>query len=589
MGLSRKNKTIQPPPPAQVATNNAVPSRTGAKSSGKNWGEKERKRKWGTQHGAHPFLPMWQTSPQQSEPASGRIATKAGLSRKSVRAQNDTTNSTVQPVAISRKAGLSRRQHTTPPTMLTSRGDTEQLGTTTSTTEPDIVVIQEVVNFPLDHVDETQCQQYAGNSTIAHEDTGGLVNARLVSSARDLPQAIEVDPQRRLAKQQSQTTTVTSNGNHAPSPRHHPPQSPTGSTWNFLPAATKWTILNDTASAQALAHRWLLDDPNLETLPEARLQQRWQNAIGFTQTPIHDDEEGVSTPVLNPCDHKGDYTRLNLAGNNLNGTVPAEIGLLTSLVEIHLEDNQIWGSLPSQIGRLSKLGILSIQNNTMTQSLPTELGQLSLLSQLHLFDNEFQGEVPSEVGLLTYLTQLHLQRTQIGGQLPTELGNLVRLEEFWTWNTNFSGTLPSHMGQMVSLSSLAMHNGELRGTIPTEFGQLTNMDLMQIDGHFLSGSIPTEFGQLKKVRLLTFGSNSLSSTIPTELGLLSKALGVLRFFQNELTGSVPAELGQLSVLQRLELDGNKLTKSIPAQLGRLEYLVSCSWLTTNLQASSPGR
>jgi Leucine-rich repeat (LRR) protein len=385
------------------------------------------------------------------------------------------------------------------------------------------------------------------------------------------------------------------------SPNTTPPpgmitMSPTALVIEGLPKWTLSPIQNDPGSPQAQAYQWIIKDPNRDVFPNGRRLQRFALANLFFATKGYNwtnnehwldynitecqwfhgthntDLEDPPAILLNQCDGSGDVLRLNLSSNNLQGNIPPEIGLLTTLAELHLENNQIQGSLPSQIGLLRKLDGMYVNNNTLGGSLPSELGMLSFIGNLHIFGSRLEGNLPTEIGLLSALTQLHIQNTEIGGQLPTQLGDLVRLEEFLAWNTKFTGTLPSHMGRMVSLKSLAMHNGELVGKIPTTFGLLSNLVMIQIDANRLSGSIPSEFGRLTNTKLLSFGDNQLSSTIPTELGLLSTALGALRFYQNELVGNIPTQLGWLGLVQRLELDGNKLSHTIPTHLGTMSYL-----------------
>lgn len=361
-----------------------------------------------------------------------------------------------------------------------------------------------------------------------------------------------------------------------------------------LPETTIQTILVDTGSPQAQAYEWLQNDPYLMDYSESRKVQRfalaalfvatntaypeirsWTNASNWLNYEIHECQ-WYSSPYSEDnaglkCDTENRYVDLHLKENQLNGTLPPEVSLLTSLTRINLSHNQLKG-VPSEIGMISSLESFQIENNTLT-SLPSEFGMLTLLKQLHISDNTISGNVPSEIGLLTSLVELHIQRTSISGQLPTELGNLGQLHDLWAWNTKLTGTLPTEIGKMSGLTTIAMHNGVLEGLIPTELGLLENLEHLQLDAHNLAGSIPTELSQLRSIQFLSFGGNQLTSTIPTELALLSNTLRALRFYQNLLTARIPSELGRLSSLQRLELDGNNLSQNIPTELGQASRLV----------------
>lgn len=76
--------------------------------------------------------------------------------------------------------------------------------------------------------------------------------------------------------------------------------------------------------------------------------------------------------------------------NALDGPIPTEIGLLSSLRIWYFYDNKIKGTIPTEIGLLSRLTVLyvclywnftcfrALQNNNFTGSIPTELGTMNI-------------------------------------------------------------------------------------------------------------------------------------------------------------------------------------------------------------------
>ena len=75
----------------------------------------------------------------------------------------------------------------------------------------------------------------------------------------------------------------------------------------------------------------------------------------------------------------GRVTELNFGGNQLTGTIPAELGQLTQLQRLFLWSNQLTGEIPVELGQLSQLQSLSLSGNQLTGEIPVELGQLSQL------------------------------------------------------------------------------------------------------------------------------------------------------------------------------------------------------------------
>ena len=87
---------------------------------------------------------------------------------------------------------------------------------------------------------------------------------------------------------------------------------------------------------------------------------------------------GVST------DDTGAVINLGLSRNNLNGSIPSQLGNLRSLSILSLPDNNLTGPIPSELGNLSKLKKLYLPNNNLTDPIPSALGNLSELSSLVL-------------------------------------------------------------------------------------------------------------------------------------------------------------------------------------------------------------
>ena len=133
---------------------------------------------------------------------------------------------------------------------------------------------------------------------------------------------------------------------------------------------------------------------------------------------------------------------LNLTANNLNGTIPPEIGNLTELGFLVLNGNRIIGSIPQEIGHLTKLENLWLSENNLIGPIPSEIGNLTELKFLDLDDNELSGEVPESFENLTKLRYLYIAKNKLTNNLPRGLLQIKNLDTFY-FNDNFSLCAPT--------------------------------------------------------------------------------------------------------------------------------------------------
>lgn len=78
---------------------------------------------------------------------------------------------------------------------------------------------------------------------------------------------------------------------------------------------------------------------------------------------------------------------LNVSGNDITGSIQAEIRHLTNLTVINASNNAMAG-VPAEIGQLSKLEVLDLSNNQLT-GLPNEIGNLKNLKTFNISGNNY--------------------------------------------------------------------------------------------------------------------------------------------------------------------------------------------------------
>ncbi len=282
----------------------------------------------------------------------------------------------------------------------------------------------------------------------------------------------------------------------------------------------------------------------------------------------------------------GGWVDLFLLGNNLVGTIPSELGSLTSLRTLYLTDNQLSGTIPPELGSLVNVRLLRLGRNQLSGGIPVSLGGLSALEELDLSGNGLSGSIPAVLGDVSRLTQLDLRANQLTGDMPPTLGALPRLQNLLLGGNQLSGSIPASVASLGQLRFLDLSANQFNGTIPGALGSLAELRDLYLNGNQLSGSIPPALGGLNQLQTLALSQNQLSGGIPPTLGGLTQ-LRALFLFSNQLSGPVPTWLGSLALLSALDLGDNRLSGSIPSSLANLTQLTHLGLSMNQLSGAIP--
>jgi len=263
---------------------------------------------------------------------------------------------------------------------------------------------------------------------------------------------------------------------------------------------------------------------------------------------------------------------LEISSTQLTGTIPTEIGLLGNfLYQLKIDGNKnLTGTIPTEVGSLGALGILVISGNPLIGgTIPWEIGcNLKHLAIMALESNDLVGTIPPELGFLQSLFIMSLANNQLEGTIPRELGfEHDKFDSRYLWCLN--GISLKSTQSLQSLSTMYLQKNRISGTIPPELGYLPDLTVLVLHENLLSGTIPPELGIHTKISILDLGFNHLTGSIP---GFQLPKLRRISVNDNELTGSIPCELATSSSLSSIHLQNNKLTGSLPSELGTLSRL-----------------
>eukprot|EP00934_Nitzschia_sp_Nitz4_P001826 Nitzschia sp. Nitz4//scaffold248_size28759//25809//27806//NITZ4_008112-RA/size28759-processed-gene-0.14-mRNA-1//1//CDS//3329544001//1826//frame0 len=206
-----------------------------------------------------------------------------------------------------------------------------------------------------------------------------------------------------------------------------------------------------------------------------------------------------------------------------------------------------------------ELAVIDLAIQNMTGTIPPELGKLEELDLLFMFRNNLRGTIPTEIGKLAGVEIVYLHENQLSGPIPEEIEDLIKTEELYLYGNHLTGTIPNSLGKLVDMVHIALYDNELTGTIPTALQGLKRIETIQLQNNSLTGTIPSHLSGIAELERLYLHRNALSGTVPTELGSFQN-FRLLTIYDNMITGTMPAEIcnlrekGELDRLVVLEAD-----------------------------------
>ena len=161
--------------------------------------------------------------------------------------------------------------------------------------------------------------------------------------------------------------------------------------------------------------------------------------------------------------------------NQLTGTIPPGVAGLERLYVLDVGQNFLTGPLPD-FTRLGALGFANFEGNQLSGSIPASIGVLTNVLDARFSGNAFTGTLPREIGNLVKVEYLNLSANSIEGPIPAEIGNLKKTYALSMYGNRFSGTIPPQIGDMSSLQFLDLSYNALRGPVPSAITKLTLLE-----------------------------------------------------------------------------------------------------------------
>uniref|UniRef100_A0A0D9VIP8 non-specific serine/threonine protein kinase n=1 Tax=Leersia perrieri TaxID=77586 RepID=A0A0D9VIP8_9ORYZ len=221
---------------------------------------------------------------------------------------------------------------------------------------------------------------------------------------------------------------------------------------------------------------------------EANDSNDWEFMTALTncsQLKILELEQNNLSGIIPDVISNLSLTVLTLATNKIVGHMPKEIGNLVNLTILTMHDNFLTGTLPSSLGtipislfNITTLSIsLGISYNQLEGSIPPEVGNLQNIAVFDARYNQLSGEIPVTVGQCQILQKLYLQNNSFIRNIPSSLRGLKGLEIL-----DLSGQIPKFLGNFSTLYDLNLSYNNFDGEVPV-VGVFANATGISVQGH----------------------------------------------------------------------------------------------------------
>jgi Leucine-rich repeat (LRR) protein len=325
---------------------------------------------------------------------------------------------------------------------------------------------------------------------------------------------------------------------------------------------------------------------------------------------------------------------LDLSHNLIEGSIPCELLLNTSITKLSLRSNKIDGSLflGCCANRISSLEFFDISNNKVNGSLPENIGDLlPNLSKVDMSLNALEGIIPWSFGNLhfealdlsnnmlsgkipqsltrdgTLLVYLNLSNNTLKGEMLPRDSNMTRLECLLLSGNQFQGMFSPAISNSPSLVILDIRNNNLSGNIPKWLYDYLDLVAVFLSGNHFEGHLLRRMCQMESLQIFDISDNHISGGIPTCLNNItfwkksSPSFNCSKYLINHdrlyylppmtlvdratlafeiilplrTKHEVQAYKGiPLLLMTVIDMSSNQLTGNIPFQMGELSQLLS---------------
>jgi len=245
----------------------------------------------------------------------------------------------------------------------------------------------------------------------------------------------------------------------------------------YIPPGTA-ELFDIPGTCQSKARDWLRTGEDVLEFNGERIRQRFAMTVFFCE---QDGGEWLENDMwlsdlhecdwynmigLDPCNRVEQMEMIRISGNGLQGTLPSELSILSTIYEFTASDNLITGTFPGDYSGLTELDTLVVAFNQFSGEIPSYFFHYPDMVYWDVGFNKFTGTLPQDIPeQMPNLQVMFGENNQLSGTIPANLGTLD-LKSVHLDDNNLTGTIPSTLGNPPNLESLFLHGNSFEGTIP---------------------------------------------------------------------------------------------------------------------------
>nr|XP_034909792.1 receptor-like protein 15 [Populus alba] len=257
-------------------------------------------------------------------------------------------------------------------------------------------------------------------------------------------------------------------------------------------------------------------------------------------------------PAQGWCELKN-LKQLDLARNNLGGSLPDCLGNLSSLQLLDISANHFIGNIASSpLTNILSLEFLSLSNNLF--EVPISMKPFMNHSSLKFFSNE-NNRLVTEPAAFDHLIP-KFQLVFLSLSKTTEAFH-VEIPDFLYYQYNLRVLDLSHNITGMFPSWLLKNN--------------TRLEQLYLSDNSFVGTLQLQDHPYPNMANLDISNNNMNGQIPKDICLIFPNLRILRMAKNGFTGCIPSCLGNISLLN-LDLSNNQLSTVKLEQLTTIHYI-----------------